>query len=147
MSEEMEIEDGLGPLATPEVIAETANDVIRIVADRWLEFPVEIHNMRTPESRIRPLTSKSPSTTRRERYHVTVDKRPWHDGDEIIIVDQSAKRQIEWEFPRRDGQISSTERRRHIKQNWEEWMKQCMSNGRTQRSHTTQIRRMSRKSS
>jgi hypothetical protein len=108
-SEEMQIEAELG------------------IHRRWLDLPIEIRNMRTPESLIHTCASKAPWTTGREQDFAIEDRRPWHDGHEIIIVDRMAVRQIEREFLRREGQVFNTtfrdksNGRYHIKRNWKEW--------------------------
>jgi hypothetical protein len=47
--------------------------------------------------------------SREEARECTVeDKRPWHEGNEIVVVNLAGLKQMNWKFPRRDGQIVRT---------------------------------------
>jgi hypothetical protein len=59
-------------------------------------------NMKSPEE-IRDEMVAAHRSRGEAREYVVEGRRSWHEGDEIIAVNLSGLRQMNWKFPRRDG--------------------------------------------
>jgi hypothetical protein len=98
--EEMVFTETIDARMSAQVRPKTARITIRIHTTRWYEPPIEVSNVK-PREEIR--NGFHPCNQTRARDYQAEDHRPRHAGDEVIVVNVTSSRIVNWKFPRRDG--------------------------------------------
>jgi hypothetical protein len=101
---------------TAQVRPKTVRITIRIVV--WYEQPVKMSNMKSPEE-IRDEMVPSHRGRGKAKDYAVKDQIPWKEGSQIIVINITATKIMNWIFPGRDGYMVETSSEANTTIRWE----------------------------